>query len=204
MSGEGGERAWWPGPSGAKGVSVEQELQEGTMSAKRRQGENMSPRLLRVAERAKRDPKARLYSLARLIDEEALERAFRRIRKDAAVGVDGITKEEYEQNLEGNLRSLLGRMKSKRYRHQPIRRVHIPKAPGKTRPIGISCIEDKIVQGALAEVLEPYTNRTSCLVRMVFGLVVVLMTHFELWTRWRFVRESSGFWRLISRHISTA
>lgn len=113
----------------------------------------MSPKLSKVAERAKRDPNARFNSLAHLIDEAALKRAFRRIRKGAAVGVDGITKEKYEQNLEDNLRDLLERMKSKRYRHQPIRRVHIPKAPGKTRPIGVSCIEDKIVQGALAEVL---------------------------------------------------
>jgi group II intron reverse transcriptase/maturase len=92
--------------------------------------------------------------LAHLVDEAALGRAFRRVRKDAAVGVDGITKEQYGQRLEENLRGLHERLKSMRYRHQPIRRVHIPKAPGKTRPIGISCLEDKIVQGTLREVLE--------------------------------------------------
>jgi group II intron reverse transcriptase/maturase len=70
------------------------------------------------------------------------------------VGVDGITKEEYGQRLEENLRELHGRLKSMRYRHQPIRRVHIPKAKGKKRPIGIPSLEDKIVQGALREVLE--------------------------------------------------
>jgi RNA-directed DNA polymerase len=114
----------------------------------------MSPGLLKVAERAKRDPDARFNSLAHLVDEAALGRAFTRIRKDAAVGVDGITKEQYGQHLEENLRGLHGRLKSMRYRHQPIRRVHIPKAKGKTRPIGISSVEDKIVQGALREVLE--------------------------------------------------
>jgi len=113
----------------------------------------MSPELLKVVDRARKDPNARLYSLARLIDQDALKRAFAHIRKDAAVGVDGVTKEQYEQNLEQNLQSLHERLKSGRYRHQPIRRVHIPKAPGKTRPIGISSIEDKIVQGALTEVL---------------------------------------------------
>jgi RNA-directed DNA polymerase len=117
-------------------------------------GSPMSPGLLKVAERAKRDPDARFNSLAHLMDEAALERAFTRIRKDAAVGVDGTTKEQYGQRLEGNLRELVERLKAKRYRHQPIRRVHIPKANGKKRPIGISCIEDKIVQGALREVLE--------------------------------------------------
>ena len=114
----------------------------------------MSPKLLKVVERAKRDPEARFHSLAHLLDAEALKRAFRRIRKDAAVGVDGISKEMYEQDLDDNIRVLLERLRSKKYRHQPIRRVHIPKAPGKTRPIGVSCIEDKIVQGALQELLE--------------------------------------------------
>lgn len=113
----------------------------------------MSPELLRVVERAKREPQARFNSLAHLLNEDALGRALQRIRKDAAVGVDGITKEQYEQNAERNLRDLHARMRTGRYRHQPIRRVHIPKAPGKTRPIGISTIEDKIVQGALSEVL---------------------------------------------------
>lgn len=116
-------------------------------------GRSMSPQLMKVAERAKRDPNARILSLAHLIDEEALKRAFGRIRKNATVGVDGISKEQYEQSLEENVRDLHERMKTGRYRHQPIRRVHIPKAGGKTRPIGISTIEDKIVQGALCEVL---------------------------------------------------
>jgi group II intron reverse transcriptase/maturase len=114
----------------------------------------MSPELLKVANRARQDPNAQLYSLARLIDQDALKRAFERIRKDAAVGVDGITKEQYEQDLEAHLQALHERLKAGRYRHQPIRRVHIPKGKGKTRPIGISTIEDKIVQRALAEVLE--------------------------------------------------
>jgi RNA-directed DNA polymerase len=117
-------------------------------------GTHMSPGLLKVAERAKRDPDARFNSLAHLMDEEALGRAFTRIRKGAAVGVDGTTKEEYGQRLEENLRELHERLRAKRYRHQPIRRVHIPKADGRTRPIGISSTEDKIVQGALREVLE--------------------------------------------------
>ncbi len=116
--------------------------------------ENLSPELLRVVERAQREPEGRFHSLAHLIDVPALERAYRRMRKGAAVGVDGVTKEQYGQNLEQNLRDLHERMKAKRYRHQPIRRVHIPKAQGKTRPIGISAFEDKIVQDALREVLE--------------------------------------------------
>jgi RNA-directed DNA polymerase len=114
----------------------------------------MSPGLLKVRERAKQDPDARFNSLAHLLDVETLRRAFKRVRKDAAVGVDGVTKEQYEQQLEGNLQRLHERLKAKQYRHQPIKRVHIPKAPGKTRPIGISSMEDKVVQGALREVME--------------------------------------------------
>jgi len=116
--------------------------------------ENMSPELLKVAERAQREPGAKFHSLAYLIDVELLARAYCRIRKDAAVGVDGITKEQYGEELEKNLLDLYERMKAKRYRHQPIRRVHIPKGKGKTRPIGISALEDKVVQGAVREVLE--------------------------------------------------
>ena len=116
--------------------------------------ENLSPELLKVVERAQREPEGRFHSLAHRIDVPALERAYRRSRKDAAVGVDGVTKEQYGQDLEKHLQDLHERLKAKRYRHQPIRRVHIPKQGGKTRPIGISAFEDKLVQDALREVLE--------------------------------------------------
>ena len=115
---------------------------------------SMSPELLKVVERAQREPEGRFHSLAHLIDVSALERAYHRMRKDAAVGVDGITKEQYGQALEANLQDLHARMKANRYRHQPIRRVYIPKEQGKTRPIGISAFEDKLVQDAVREVLE--------------------------------------------------
>jgi group II intron reverse transcriptase/maturase len=112
----------------------------------------MSPGLIRVAEAAKRSP-GRLLSLAHHIDVPALRRAYNRIRNNAAVGVDGITKEQYGQNLEENLQGLHQRLKTMRYRHQPLRRVFIDKEGGKKRPIGISSLEDKIVQNALGELL---------------------------------------------------
>jgi RNA-directed DNA polymerase len=115
---------------------------------------DMSTGLRKVAVRAKREPAAQFHSLAHLIDEELLARAYARLRGDAAVGVDGITKEQYGQDLQNKLRDLHERLKTKRYRHQPIRRVHIPKEKkGQTRPIGISATEDKVVQNALREVL---------------------------------------------------
>lgn len=124
------------------------------MASSTDRGSPMSPGLLRVEERAKRDPGARFHSLAHHVDVEALGRALRRIRMDAAVGVDGITKEQYGRRLEENLQGLHERLRAMRYRHQPIRRVHIPKERGKRRPIGIPTVEEKVVQGALREVLE--------------------------------------------------
>jgi RNA-directed DNA polymerase len=114
----------------------------------------MSPELRKVMERANRDPQVRFLSLAHLINEDALKRAFGRLRKGAAVGVDGTTKEQYEQELEANVRGLHQRLRAMSWQHQPIRRVNIPKENGKTRPIGISSIEDKVVQEAVREVLE--------------------------------------------------
>lgn len=116
----------------------------------------MSPELQRVAERAGREPQAQFHSLAHLIDEAALKRAFYRQRGNAAAGVDGVTKAGYEQKLDDNVRKLHERLRSGRYRHEPIRRTYIPKEgkPGQKRPLGISCFEDKIVQEALREVIE--------------------------------------------------
>jgi RNA-directed DNA polymerase len=152
MSDDAGERLA-PGHSRAKASPRRYELQEGNM-ADASTSENVSPELLKVAERARRDPAAKFHSLAHLIDVAALRRAFDRIRRDAAEGVDGMTKEQYAQDLEARLEHLHERLKTKRYRHQPIRRVHIPKDNGKTRPIGISTIEDKIVQDSIREVLQ--------------------------------------------------
>lgn len=115
---------------------------------------SMSPGRVRVMERARQHPEEAMLSLAHHIDEDALRRSYGRLRKGAAVGVDGVSKEKYFERLEDNLRELHGRLKAGKYRHQAIRRVHIPKGNGKTRPIGICSTEDKIVQGALAELLE--------------------------------------------------
>jgi RNA-directed DNA polymerase len=114
---------------------------------------NMSPGLVRVTEAARRSP-GRLLSLAHHIDVAALRRAYNRVRKNAAVGVDGVTKEQYGEDLEANLQDLHQRLKSMRYRHQPIRRVLIDKEGGKKRPIGISSLEDKLVQDSLRELLD--------------------------------------------------
>jgi group II intron reverse transcriptase/maturase len=96
-------------------------------------------------------------SLAYLMDLDWLQEAYRRTRKDAAVGVDGQTATDYAQDLEANLQSLLDRAKSGRYKAPPVKRVHIPKpgTPPRTRPIGIPTLEDKVLQRAVAMLLEP-------------------------------------------------
>ena len=96
-------------------------------------------------------------SLAYLMDLDWLREAYRRTRKDAAVGVDGQTASDYERDLDAHLASLLDRAKSGTYRAPPVKRVHIPKpgTPPQTRPIGIPTLEDKILQRAVTMLLEP-------------------------------------------------
>jgi RNA-directed DNA polymerase len=118
--------------------------------------ETVSTKLERIAKLAKQMPGVSLRTLAHHIDIEWLNEAHRRVRKDGALGVDGQSAEEYAKNLESNLQSLLDRAKSgDHYRAPPVRRVHIPKGDGqKTRPIGIPTFEDKVLQKAVAMVLE--------------------------------------------------
>ncbi len=103
---------------------------------------------------------ARLETLINHVNYETLYAEHRRQDRHKAVGVDRVTKEEYEKNLEENLKDLVKRMKSFSYRPQPVRRVEIPKANGKTRPLGIPSYEDKLVQGVMADILnEVYEPR---------------------------------------------
>jgi group II intron reverse transcriptase/maturase len=114
----------------------------------------VSTKLRRIAQLAKEDSKRAFKSLAHHIDMDLLLEAHRLTRKDGAVGVDGQTAEDYAADLEKNLGDLLGRFKSGTYHAPPVRRVHIPKGDGKTRPLGIPTFEDKILQRAVAMVLE--------------------------------------------------
>src|SRR5580692_10925468 len=111
------------------------------------------PNLARVNAVAHRADQTQFTALLHHVDAEALERAFRRQKRQASAGVDGMTVADYEQNLEDNLEDLCARVHTGRYRPQPVRRVYIPKADGGRRPLGVPTLEDKIVQGAVAEVL---------------------------------------------------
>ena len=84
---------------------------------------------------------------------DTLRLAYCSLKKEAAAGVDGETWRHYEEKLEGNLRDLSERLKRGAYRAKPVRRVYIPKADGRQRPLGVTALEDKIAQRATVEVL---------------------------------------------------
>lgn len=97
----------------------------------------------------------KVQNLASYINVNSLRAIHRTMDKNRASGIDKVTKEEYEQNLEENLENLVKRMKNGSYRPNPTRRVYIPKeTKGKMRPLGISSYEDKLVENAIAQILE--------------------------------------------------
>jgi group II intron reverse transcriptase/maturase len=122
-----------------------------------RNSAGVSTKQQRIAALAKQSPERAFTSLAYLMDVDWLKEAYRRTRKDGAAGVDGVTAEQYEQDLETNLQSLLDRAKSGTYKAPPVRRVHIPKGGSttETRPLGIPTLEDKVLQRGVVMLLEP-------------------------------------------------
>ena len=101
----------------------------------------------------------KLQTIMHYVNRETLIKQHDKQQMGKASGIDGITKEEYEKNLESNIENLLTRMKRFSYRPRPVRKTYIPKSNGKLRGLGIPCYEDKLVQGAMADVLnEIYEN----------------------------------------------
>ena len=146
----------------------------------------------RIAELASRMPEAELTSLAYHIDLEWMYAAYRRIRKKGAVGVDNVTAEEYEKDLDGNLRSLLERFKSGSYKAPPVKRVYIPKGDGRKRPIGIPALEDKILQRAVVMVLTPLYEQDfhDC----SYGFRPERSVHKALDAMWQGIMRLGGCW----------
>ena len=120
----------------------------------RKKDKRMATELARIAELSAQNPTMVFTSIAHLINVKLLRECHEKMDGDKAVGIDGVTKEEYGKNLEENLVDLVARMKKKAYKPKPARRVEIPKDNGKTRPLSIYCYEDKLVQEALRRVLE--------------------------------------------------
>jgi len=130
------------------------ELLEGKMTGTP-DPDSVSTKLQRIAQLAREAPERVLHSIAHIIDMRFMLEAYRRTRKDGAVGVDGQTAADYEEHLEDNLRSLMERLKSGRYRAPSVRRSYVPKGDGKKkRPIGIPTLEDKVLQRSVLMVME--------------------------------------------------
>jgi len=116
-------------------------------------GLGVSSDLDRVRQLARRDKEVRFTALLHHVSVDRLRDAYRAVSPNAAAGVDGITWRDYGSDLEANLRDLHDRVQRGAYRARPTRRVFIPKADGRLRPLGVAALEDKILQRAVVEVL---------------------------------------------------
>ena len=123
-------------------------------STAHRSGESVETKLLRIAEKARKEREFQFTSLFHLMNVELLRGCFAGLKPGKAPGIDQVTKEEYAEDLEGNLARLVEKLHRMAYIPQPVRRAYIPK-PGsaKQRPLGIPCLEDKLVQAGLARIL---------------------------------------------------
>jgi RNA-directed DNA polymerase len=156
---------------------------------------SISTRLHRIARLAGEDPERSFLSLAHYIDEFWLQEAYSRTRKDGAAGVDGATAEQYAEHLGDNLRSLHDRFKSGQYQAPPVKRVYIPKGSGsQTRPIGIPTFEDKVLQRAVAMVLEAVYEEDF--LACSYGFRPGRSAHDALRDLWRELMGLGGGWVL--------
>lgn len=142
-----------PNRDGEKGIAVMQRDVRDT-SAVLRGGVQMSTKLTSLTLRAKENRKEQFTSLAYLLTESFLEGCFRELKRDKASGIDGVTVKEYEVSVTENIKDLAERLRLKKYKPQPVRRVYIPKSDGSKRGLGIPTVEDKIVQMGIKKILE--------------------------------------------------
>jgi RNA-directed DNA polymerase len=145
-----------PGSPGAEAVEG-RGLAKGNTASKTRPGhcagEGVSSALDRVRRAARKDKEVRFTALLHHVTVDRLRSAYEALRRDAAAGVDGVSWQDYGQDLEVNLRDLHARVQRGGYRARPSRRVYIPKADGRRRPLGVAAVEDKVLQRAVVEVL---------------------------------------------------
>ncbi len=162
----------------------------GTMGPNR-----VSTRLQQIAELARVHRGKALTTLAHHVDMEFLREAYRRTRKAGAAGVDNQTASAYAQRLEENLASLLERFKSGSYYAPPVRRVRIPKGDGReTRPIGIPTFEDKVLQRAVAMLLEAVYEQDF--LDSSYGFRPGRSAHQALYAVWKGLMDMNGGWVL--------
>ncbi len=152
-----------PGKSSHKAATAAAETMEGRGGAKgnavrgstcqTQSWESVSLALGRIRETARRDKRVRFTALLHHVTVDLLHWSFYQLERHAAAGVDGVTWDQYGDGLESNLIDLCARVHSGAYRAKPSRRQYIHKPDGRQRPLGIASLEDKIVQRAVAEIL---------------------------------------------------
>ena len=138
------------GGKGLTGIRVD----DRETSTAPRGGQWMATKLSTLTQRARENPKCQFTSLAYLLTEDFLKECLGELKRGKAPGIDGVTVKEYEAHLEENLQDLVARLKGKKYRPQPVRRVYIPKPNGDKRPLGIPTLEDKVVQMGIKKIIE--------------------------------------------------
>lgn len=111
------------------------------------------PSLRGIARKAKQQPAYRFRDLSRCLNKTHMKHAFKRMNKKAASGVDKVTYTDYRENFDENVEGLIGQLKRQSYKAKLVKRKHIPKAPGKTRPLGLPVLEDKLLQTTSSDLL---------------------------------------------------
>ncbi|MEI8120862.1 MAG: group II intron reverse transcriptase/maturase [bacterium] len=158
-----------------------------------RESGNVYTKQQRIAELAGRTPRFRMVSLNQYLDQEWLEEAYKRTRKDGATGVDGVTGAEYAaEGLDSKLADLKERAKAGTYRAPPVRRTYIPKGDGRMRPLGIPGFEDKVLQRGIVMLLEPVYEAEF--LDCSYGYRPGRSAHMALETIWKQTMNMGGCW----------
>ncbi|KHE91471.1 MAG: group II intron reverse transcriptase/maturase [Candidatus Scalindua rubra] len=128
---------------------------------------NTWDKLSLISEHARREPQLQFTSLAHLLNRDFLKDCYKSLNRNKAVGIDGVCWKEYGEKLDDNVEGLITRMKRKNYKPMPARRVYIPKNEKEKRPLGISALENKIVEMGITRILRSIYE--ECFLECSFG-----------------------------------
>jgi len=140
--------------NGAKEPSNQQPVRRNVVGQRSGVQQTAKTKLSRVGTRSQENPEGTFNNLGHILSLEYLRECFESLDGNKAIGIDGVTKQEYGKNLQNNLEELLLRIRNGSYYPRPTRTVEIPKCDGTTRPIAVGCLVDKIVQEAVRRILE--------------------------------------------------
>jgi RNA-directed DNA polymerase len=127
---------------------------------------DMQTSLRSIAKKARKQKQYRFQNLYGMLDEHFLKSCFYKLNKKAASGVDGVTWQSYQENLNDNVHTLVERLKAKSYRARLVKRQYIPKGGGKLRPLGLPVLEDKLVQLAVSIILSTIWEQDFFIIKL--------------------------------------